>query len=129
MWTSLCLFLADDCSAISCSLQMSAATDQKGTAPAASASAAAPALALSAGEPPFFKGLKSAWSSHKMLEFAHYAQLATVRAEDGTPAVRTVRVREVLDEQCAIAFSTDGRSAKVAVSSAVLLTRLLVMCC
>ncbi len=61
------------------------------------------------------------WDVLQVLEFANYAQFATVSAGGGggggggmaVPAVRTIRVRGVLNEQRAVMFSTDSRSDKM----------------
>ena len=64
-------------------------------------------------EPSFFKPLHSAMERNKVLEFAGYAQLATLSAATGFPSVRTVRMRAALKDWRAVMFSTDARSAKI----------------
>jgi len=59
----------------------------------------------------FGDALSSSRRKNQMIEMASYAQLGTVTAE-GFPAVRTVVIRGVLDDQHLL-FSTDARSAKV----------------
>lgn len=78
--------------------------------------AAAASSALSSA---LFRALLSSQTQNQMVEFARYAQLATIGL-DGSPSVRTIHVRSIeevasADGQTrgAIKFSTDIRSAKM----------------
>ena len=87
-------------------------------APLSTMSAASSSSALSSA---LFRALLSSQTQNQMVEFARYAQLATIGL-DGSPAVRTIHVRAIEEvpsshdgqhTRGAIKFSTDSRSAKM----------------